>query len=381
MQSSETKNLRMVDLHRQHARIAHEVQEAIDAVMTSAAFINGPAVKEFAASLQEYTHAAHVIPCGNGTDALQIAMMGLNLKPGDEILVPAFTYVATAEVIALLGLKPVFVDVEADTFNIDLKDAARKISDRTRAVVPVHLFGQCAHMAPLMELAEQHSLHVIEDTAQSLGAEYHYENGNTAKAGSIGSVGITSFFPSKNLGCYGDGGALLTNDAALAKRLKSIGNHGQSKKYHHDRVGVNSRLDSIQAAILNVKIRYLDDYCARRREAAALYDAMLEDVPQVKTPYRAAYSTHVFNQYTIRLSPEHRDGLRDFLKERGIPSMLYYPMPLHMQKAYSTYGYRENDFPVAEGLTRQVLSLPMHTELEKEEISFITDQLKEFFHG
>ena len=381
MQSSHTRTLRMVDLNRQHERIANEVQEAINSVMSTAAFINGPAVKDFADSMQEYTQAAHVIPCGNGTDALQIAMMGLELKPGDEILVPAFTYVATAEVIALLGLKPVFVDVNPDTFNIDLEDAAQKITVNTKGIVPVHLFGHCASMEPLMKLADSHGLHVIEDTAQSLGAEYHYEDGRSVKAGTIGSVGITSFFPSKNLGCCGDGGALLTNDEALAKRLKSIGNHGQSKKYHHERIGVNSRLDSIQAAILNVKLKYLDDYCARRRKAAALYDAMLQDVEEVQTPYRAPYSTHVFNQYTIRLNPEHRDGLRDFLKERGIPSMLYYPMPLHLQKAYCSYGNCENDFPVAEALTRQVLSLPMHTELEQEDICFITDHIKEFFYG
>lgn len=377
---SRTKSLQMVDLRTQHQRISQEVEDAVQEVIGSAAFINGPAVRQFAESLGEYLESPFVIPCGNGTDALQIAMMGLGLEPGDEILVPAFTYVATAEVIALLGLRPVFVDVEADTFNINLEAAADKISEKTKAIVPVHLFGQCANMQGLIDLADAHDLHIIEDAAQSLGAEYIFPGGNRKKAGTIGTIGITSFFPSKNLGCYGDGGALFTHNPKIAGQLKSISNHGQSQKYHHDRVGVNSRLDSLQAAILKVKLRYLEEYCQRRNRAAQLYRQQLQQLEEIQLPECKPFSTHVYNQFTIRVSAEVRDDLRAFLKEQGIPTMLYYPKPLHLQKAYRIYGFQEDEFPVAESLCSEVLSLPMHTELEDYDISFICEQIKHFFY-
>lgn len=370
----------MVDLHGQHLHVAEEINEAIQSVINDTAFINGPAVKEFAASLANYTGAAHVVPCGNGTDALQLAMMALQLKAGDEVIVPTWTYVATVEVIALLGLKPVFVDVDPDTFNIDLQGMEELITARTKAVVPVHLYGQCANMEPLLALAQKNSLYVIEDTAQALGAEYQYANGSKEKAGTLGTIGTTSFFPSKNLGCYGDGGAIFTNDESLATTLKAMANHGQFEKYHHDMIGVNSRLDTMQAAILNVKLKQLDTYAANRRQAASWYDEELAELEAVETPARAPYSTHVFHQYTLKVDAK-RDELRDFLKERGVPSMIYYPVPLHLQKAYSAYGYKKGDFPVAEKLAQQVISLPIHTELEQEQVVYVCQQIKAFYHG
>ena len=371
----------MVDLHGQYLHVAEEINEAIQSVINDTAFINGPAVKEFASSLANYTGAGHVIPCGNGTDALQLAMMALQLKPGDEVIVPTWTYVATVEVIALLGLKPVFVDVDPQTFNLDLEAVEQLISEKTRAVVPVHLYGQCAHMEPLLELAKKNGFYIIEDTAQALGADYLYEGGKKKKAGTLGTVGTTSFFPSKNLGCYGDGGALFTDDDSLATTIRAMANHGQFEKYHHDLIGVNSRLDTMQAAILNVKLKQLDTYAANRQKAAAQYDEELAELKVIETPARASYSTHVFHQYTLKVMDGKRDELRDFLKERGVPSMIYYPVPLHLQKAYSAYGYKKGDFPVAEKLAEQVLSLPMHTELEPDQVSYVCQQIKTFFHG
>ena len=369
----------MVDLQRQHERISGEINEAVQDVIKSAAFINGPQVREFAQALSTYVASPHVIPCGNGTDALQIAMMALGLKPGDEVIVPAFTYVATVEVIALLGLKPVFVDVAPDTFNIDVEKTAALISDKTKAIVPVHLFGQCADMDALMELADKNELNVIEDTAQAIGAVYLSKNGSRKKAGTIGTIGTTSFFPSKNLGCFGDGGAIFTDNKELGEQIAAISNHGQLEKYFYEIVGVNSRLDTMQAAILNVKLKYLDEYCEKRRAAADAYDRLLEDVEGVVLPFRSPDSTHVFNQYSLKIKNNKRDDLKVFLKEKGVPTMIYYPLPLHLQNAYKQYGYKEGDFPVSEALSREIISLPMHPELEEEQISYIATQIKSFY--
>ncbi len=371
----------MVDLKGQYLHIAGEVNEAIQSVIDNTAFINGPAVKEFAGALADYTGAGYVIPCGNGTDALQLAMMALNLQPGDEVIVPSFTYVATVEVIALLGLKPIFVDSDPETFNLDISAIRKLINKKTKAVVPVHLFGQCADMDSLLSLADEFGLHIIEDTAQALGAEYISSDGTRKKAGTIGTIGTTSFFPSKNLGCYGDGGAIFTNDESLATTLRAMANHGQFKKYHHDLIGVNSRLDTIQAAILNVKLKQLDTYAANRNKAAEMYDKALAGVEGIEIPHREEKSTHVFHQYTLKVKNNKRDELRGFLKERGIPSMIYYPVPLHLQKAYKAYGYKKGDYPVAERLSEEVLSLPMHTELEENQITYITEQIKSFFNA
>lgn len=373
--------VQMVDLKGQHRHIAQEITEAIQEVMASCAFINGPTVRQFAESLAAYTGARQVIPCGNGTDALQIAMMGLGLQPGDEVIVPTFTYVATVEVIALLGLRPVLVDVHPGTFNLDVEQVAQRLTEHTRAVVPVHLFGQCADMQPLLDLARQHGFHVIEDAAQSLGATYRLADGTIRKAGTLGTIGTTSFFPSKNLGGCGDGGALFTDDAELAARVRAIGNHGQLKKYHHDRVGINSRLDSLQAAILNIKLRYLDEYSARRTAAAHYYDQALANVAGIQRPVCLPEASPVYNQYTLRVFGGKREALRQYLKEQEIPSMVYYPMPLHLQQAYRAYGYREGDFPVAETLCHEVLSLPMHTELEEAQQAYIVHHIKQFLHG
>lgn len=379
--NSLTQSLQMVDLKGQYQPIAGEINEAIQKVLNSTAFINGPEVKEFAGALANYTGAAHVIPCANGTDALQLAMMALNMQPGDEVIVPTFTYVATVEVIALLGLIPVFVDVNPQTFNIKVQALEPLINSRTKAIVPVHLFGQCADMDPIMELAKTYKLSVIEDTAQALGAEYNSAIGTGKKAGTIGTIGTTSFFPSKNLGCFGDGGAIFTNDDSLAVTLKAMANHGQFEKYYHEMIGVNSRLDTIQAAILNVKLKHLDSYAKSRSKAAAIYDQELKEVEGIQIPTRSKKSTHVFHQYTLQVKNNLREALRDFLKERGVPSMVYYPVPLHLQKAYKGYGYKKGDFPVAEMLSEEVLSLPMHTELEEETIKYITEQIKSFFNA
>lgn len=370
--------IQMVDLLGQYQKIKSEVDSAVLNVIQSSAYINGPEVKEFQKELENYLGAKHVIPCANGTDALQIAMMALGLQPGDEVITASFTYVATAEVIALLKLTPVLVDVYPDTFDINIEAIEKAITPKTKAIVPVHLFGQCANMEAIMKIAEKHKLYVIEDTAQAIGAEYTFSNGKKQKAGTIGTIGCTSFFPSKNLGCFGDGGAIFTNDDELAKKLRMIANHGQSVQYVHDEIGVNSRLDSIQAAILRIKLRHLDEYAAARNRAADFYDKAFANHPKVKTPARVKNSTHVFHQYTLQLNGVDRQALRDHLQAKGIPSMIYYPIPLHMQKAYTDKRYTPGMFPVTEHLCSCVLSLPMHTELDNETLTFITQSVLEF---
>ena len=364
----------MVDLQSQYLRIKQEIDAGIQEVIDSAAFIKGPKVNAFARHLEQYTGAKHVIPVGNGTDALQIALMGLGLQPGDEVITPTFTFIATAEVVALLGLTPVVVDVNWETMNMDIESVRRAITPRTKAIVPVHLFGQCADMEALMQLAEEHHLYVVEDACQAIGAKYTFSNGQTRQAGTIGHIGCTSFFPSKNLGCYGDGGAIFTNDDALADRMTAIANHGCRVRYHHDEVGVNSRLDSIQAAVLDAKLPHLDEYIAARQHAAAYYDeafsSQTSDV-RLLIPGREPQSTHVFHQYTLRVVGADRDALREGLAARGIPAMIYYPVPLHQQKAYLDPRYKDGDFPVAEKLAACVVSLPMHTELDEEQLEYI----------
>ena len=372
------KKMAMVDLIGQYKKIQPEIDKAIHDVVVSSAYINGPDVKAFAKELEEYLDAKHVIPCANGTDALQIAMMALNFKPGDEIITASFTYVATAEVIALLNLKPVLVDVDPETFTIDCDAIERAITPRTVAIVPVHLFGQCANMQRVMEIANAHNLYVIEDTAQAIGADYTMSNGTTMKAGTIGTIGTTSFFPSKNLGCMGDGGAIFTQNDELAQRIRMIANHGQSVQYHHDEIGVNSRLDTMQAAILRVKLGHLDEYCEARQAAADYYDKAFANNPKIKTPARQLNSTHVFHQYTLVLNGVPRTALREHLENKGIPSMIYYPVPLHMQKAYTDPRYKHGDFPVTEALCGHVISLPMHTELTTEDLAYITTSVLEF---
>ena len=370
----------MVDLRSQYARIKAEIDVGIQEVIDSAAFIKGPKVKSFQEHLEAYTGAKHVIPGGNGTDALQIALMGLGLKPGDEVITPTFTFIATAEVVALLGLTPVVVDVNWETMNMDVEAVRRAITPRTKAIVPVHLFGQCADMEALMALAEEHQLYVVEDACQAIGARYTFSNGETKQAGTIGHIGCTSFFPSKNLGCYGDGGAIFTNDDTLADRMQAIANHGCHVRYHHDEVGVNSRLDSIQAAILDAKLPHLDAYTAARQRAAAYYDKAFANNEKLLIPGRDPHSTHVFHQYTLRVVGVDRDQLREGLAERGIPAMIYYPVPLHQQKAYLDPRYKDGDFPVAERLAACVLSLPMHTELDEEQLAFITSSVLELIN-
>lgn len=374
------KPLHMVDLKSQYDKIQNEIDQAVLDVIRSTAYINGPEVKNFQKSLESYLNVKHVIPCANGTDALQIAMMALDLKPEDEVITASFTYVATAEVIALLHLKPVVVDVIPGTFDIDPAAVEAAITPKTKAIVPVHLFGQCANMDAIMEIAKKHNLYVIEDTAQAIGAEYTFADGSKAKAGTIGHIGATSFFPSKNLGCYGDGGAIFTNDDKLAENMRMIANHGQTVRYYHDVVGVNSRLDSIQAAVLNIKLKHLDEYSAARNRVAAYYDEAFKNVAQLKTPERAKNSTHVFHQYTLVTDGIDRFGMQEFLASKGIPAMVYYPVPLHMQKAYTDPRYKEGDFPVTEDLCKRVISLPMHTELDEEQLKFIVDGVKEFLN-
>ncbi len=370
----------MVDLQSQYTHIKAEIDAGIQEVIDSAAFIKGPKVKAFQEHLEVYTGAKHVIPVGNGTDALQIALMGLGLKPGAEVSTPTFTFIATAEVVALLGLTPVVVDVNWETMNMDVEAVRRAITPRTKAIVPVHLFGQCADMEALMALAEEHQLYVVEDACQAIGARYTFSNGETKQAGTIGHIGCTSFFPSKNLGCYGDGGAIFTNDDTLADRMQAIANHGCHVRYHHDEVGVNSRLDSIQAAILDAKLPHLDAYTAARQRAAAYYDKAFANNEKLLIPGREPHSTHVFHQYTLRVVGVDRDQLREGLAERGIPAMIYYPVPLHQQKAYLDPRYKDGDFPVAERLAACVLSLPMHTELDEEQLAFITSSVLELIN-
>lgn len=368
----------MVDLKGQYLKIKNEIDSSISELIESTAFINGPKVKEFQKNLEDYLDVKHVIPCANGTDALQIALMALGLKPGDEVITANFTFIATVEVVALLGLKLKFVDADPKTFNLDPVQIEKAVTSKTKAIVPVHLFGQAVDMEKIMQIAEKHNLYVIEDTAQAIGADYTFSNGLTKKLGTIGTIGTTSFFPSKNLGGYGDGGALFTDNDDLATKLKQISNHGSKVKYYHDEIGVNSRLDSIQAAILNVKLKYLDDYAKARQKVASHYDSAFSDHSKIIIPTRNIQSTHVFHQYTVQLKDIDRDGLKEYLNSKGIPAMIYYPFPLHLQNAYKNLGYQENDFPVTERLCKTVLSLPMHTELDNEQLKFISETVLEY---
>lgn len=370
--------IQMVDLKSQYIKIQDEIDEAVLNTIREAAFINGPQVAEFTQNLSEYLNGAHVIPCANGTDALQIAMMALGLEPGDEIIVPSFTYVATAEVIGLLNLKPVIVDVDPIHFNVTRENFEQAITTKTKAIVPVHLFGQCADMEPILDLAKENKLYVIEDTAQAIGAVYTFKNGTKKQAGTMGDVGCTSFFPSKNLGCYGDGGALYTNNPDLAERIKMIANHGQVKKYVHKYIGVNSRLDTIQAAILNIKLKHLDEYSNARRAAADRYDKLLSGMLDLITPVRAHNSTHVFHQYTLQIKNGKRDGLKKHLEFAGIPAMIYYPIPLNEQEAFMNVGKVVGSLKTTEELCLTVLSLPMHTELTEEQQIFIAEHIQSF---
>jgi dTDP-4-amino-4,6-dideoxygalactose transaminase len=371
----------MVDLIGQYEKIKSDVDAAVLSVMGSAAFINGPEVKEFEKELSAHLDVKHTIACANGTDALQIAMMALGLKPGDEVITPSFTFVATVEVVALLGIVPVFADVLPGTFNMDPEDIKRKITSRTKAIVPVHLFGQAADMEAVMAIAKEHDLFVIEDNCQAIGSTYTFADGTKRKAGTIGHIGTTSFFPSKNLGCYGDGGAIFTNDAELAGKLRRVCNHGSDVRYYHEVVGVNSRLDSMQAAILRIKLRELDAYSKARNAAAAYYDKAFADVKEVSTPERSSNSTHVFHQYTLRVTGGHRDGLKKHLEEKGVPAMIYYPVPCHLQDAYKSDRCPEGGLPITEQLTREVLSLPMSTELDNEQLAYITSAVVSYFNA
>jgi UDP-2-acetamido-2-deoxy-ribo-hexuluronate aminotransferase len=372
--------IQMVDLKSQYLKIKGEIDEALIDAVEEGVYINGPQVKIFTKNLEKFNKVATVIPCANGTDALQIAMMALGFKPGDEVIVPAFTYIATVEVIALLGLIPKFIDVRDDTFELDASKLEEMISDKTVGIIPVHLFGQCSNMELIKSIADRFSIAVIEDTAQAMGAEYIYKNGSTAFAGTIGDIGTTSFFPSKNLGCFGDGGALLTQNVELGEKAYVIANHGQRKKYYHEVIGVNSRLDTIQAAVLDVKLKYLHDYSAARQKVARRYDDALSQVVGLVIPSRAVYSTHVFNQYTCRIENGKRDELKTYLEEKGIPTMVYYPVPVHLQEAYQIYGYKEGDFEVAERLCKEVISFPIHTEMKDEIQDYIIANIISFFN-
>jgi UDP-2-acetamido-2-deoxy-ribo-hexuluronate aminotransferase len=379
------KPIRMVDLQQQYAKIKNEVDNAISEVLESSIFIGGPQVNSFSKNLAHYLNVRHVIPCANGTDALQIAMMALDLEPGDEVITPSFTYIATTEVIALLKLKPVFVEVDTDTFCVDPDSIRKAISKKTRAIVPVHLYGQAANMEEIMTIANEHNLFVIEDNAQSIGSDYYFKNGSVQKAGTIGTIGCTSFFPSKNLGCYGDGGAVFTNDDELAAKIKMIASHGQTSRYTHEIVGCNSRLDAIQAAILNVKLPQLDSYIQARRAAADFYDNAFAHNSRITTPYRSNYSSHVFHQYTIKLEGienplKFREGLVNFLSQNNIQAMLYYPIPAHRQKMFTDFGGNSFSLEKTDWLTERVISLPMHTELNEEQLTFITSKVLEYIN-
>jgi UDP-2-acetamido-2-deoxy-ribo-hexuluronate aminotransferase len=373
------KKIEMVDLRSQYERYKADIDSAISGVISSTAFIKGPDVRLFEEELQRYLGVRHVIACANGTDALQIAMMALRLRPGDEVITTNFTFIATVEVVELLGLKLVLVEPDPHTFNISVEAIKKAITPRTRAIVPVHLFGQCADMESILDIANNHGIHVIEDAAQATGAEYRFSDGTVRKAGTMGKIGCTSFFPSKNLGCYGDGGALFTDDDELATLIRSITNHGMKVRYYHDTIGVNSRLDTIQAAVLRVKLRHLDAFNEARQRAAAYYDTALAALPGITLPFRADNSTHIFHQYTLRIANGDRDKMRECLENEGIPSMIYYPVPLHRQKAYAHLGYDTDDFPVTGRLSGEVLSLPMHTELEDEQLEYITDCIRSEF--
>ena len=372
--------IQMVDLVSQYQHIKKEVDVAILNVIESAQFINGLEVSGFKSELETYLNVSNVIPCANGTDALQIALMALDLKPGDEIITPSFTYIATTEVMALLGLKPIFIEVDPETFCIDYTKIEAVITSKTKAIVPVHLYGQAAPMNEIMEIANRHNLFVIEDNAQAIGCNYTLSNGETVKTGTIGHIGCTSFFPSKNLGCFGDGGAIFTNDTALAVKIKMIANHGQSKQYHHDVVGCNSRLDNIQAAVLRIKLKQLDNYNNSRNKVAEYYDNFFEKHPQIITPKRALNSTHVFHQYTLKLENLDRNELRAFLAEREVPSMIYYPIPAHRQKMFESFGSADTFLPVTDKLTECVISLPIHTEMTEEQLEKICATIAEFIN-
>lgn len=370
-------SIRMVDLKGQYKKIKKEIDENISQVIECTAFINGPKVKEFQTHLEDYLGVKHVIPCANGTDALQVSLMALGLKAGDEIITSPFTFIATAEVVGLLGITCKFIDVEWNTFNLDVTQLEKAITPKTKAIIPVHLFGQSCDMEKIMQIAKKYNLFVVEDTCQAIGAEFIYSNGEKKKLGTMGNTGCVSFFPSKNLGCYGDGGAIFTNDDELAKKLRGICNHGMFTQYHHELLGVNSRLDSIQAAILDVKLPYLDEYNATRKKAAVFYNKMFENHPNIETPAISSYSTHVFHQYTLKLKNANRQKLIEKMKEAEIPVMVYYPIPLHLQEAFQYLGYQKGDFPIAEKLCECVISLPMHTELTEEQQKLIGEYLIE----
>lgn len=372
--------IQMVDVKSQYLKIKEEIDRGIQEVLNTTAFVNGPQVKKFQLEFESYLNVKHVIPCANGTDALQIAMMAVGLKPGDEVIVPAFTYVATAEVIALLGLIPVMVDVDADTFNINIESIKAALTDKTKCIVPVHLYGQAADMEAIMKIAEEYKLWVIEDNAQAIGSDYTFSDGRKVKTGTIGHIGCTSFYPSKNLGCYGDGGAIMTNDDALGALLHKIANHGQSVRYYHDVVGCNSRLDSLQAIVLSAKLPHLDEYCAARIKVADYYDAAFVSVDSLVTPYRAPYTTHVFHQYTLKVKNGKRDELKKYLDAEKIPNMIYYPVPLYKQEAFKASSdgleYLEN----TEQLCKEVISLPIHTEMDEVQLAYIAEKVIAFFN-
>ena len=374
------KPIQMVDTKTQYLRIKEQIDTGIQAVLDSAAYINGKPVLDFGKNLSAYLNVKHTIPCANGTDALQIAMMALDLQPGDEVITPSYTYIATTEVVALLRLKPVFVDVEKDTFCIDPKAVEAAITPKTKAIVPVHLYGQTANMEEIMRIAHKHSLYVIEDNAQAIGADYTFSDGSVKKAGTIGTIGATSFYPSKNLGAYGDGGAIFTNDDALAEKLKMIANHGQKVRYYHEMVGCNSRLDSIQAAVLDVKLKYLDDYITARQKAAAYYDNSFAGNEKITVPFVAAYTNHVYHQYTLILNGADRDELSKYLASQNVPSMIYYPVPAHRQNMFAGLGGNDYHLPVTDWLTERVISLPIHTELDEEQLQHITSHVLNFIN-
>ncbi len=372
------KDIRMVDLRSQYDKIKTGIDTAMADVISSTAFIKGHQVGEFEDDLKKYLGVKHVIGCGNGTDALQIVLMALNLQPDDEVITPDFTFISTVEVVALMGLKPVLADVDPCTFNMRPESVEQAITKKTKVILPVHLFGQCADMSRILEIADRYKLFVIEDTAQATGTDFYMKNGITQKAGTMGIAGCTSFFPSKNLGCYGDGGAIFTNDDDLALRIRIIANHGMKIRYHYDLIGINSRLDTLQAAVLKEKLRYLDMYNKARQSAAEYYDNAFKETGKITVPARASYSSHIFHQYTIQLKDTDRQQMQEYLKSKGIPSMVYYPIPLHRQKAYRYLRYKDGQFPVTEALCESVLSLPMHTELDTEQLQYITGHVKEF---
>jgi len=372
--------IQMVDLKTQYQKIKSEIDTAVIDVLESSAFINGKPVQQFAENLSKYLDVKHVIPCANGTDALQIAMMALGLQPGDEVITPSFTYIATTEVVALLRLKPVFAEVDAKTFCMDADALRKAITAKTKAIVPVHLYGQAANMEAIMQIAKEHNLYVIEDNAQAIGCDYTFSDGTKKKTGTIGTIGTTSFFPSKNLGCYGDGGAIATDDDALAAQMRMVANHGQSKRYYHDVVGCNSRLDTLQAAILNIKLSELDNYIAARRKAADYYDAAFANNSKIITPYRTAYSNHVFHQYTLILEGVNRNGLNEYLASKNIPSMIYYPVPGHRQQMFGSFNLDAVELKTTDWLTERVISLPVHTELDEDQLTYITSSVLEYIN-